>query len=138
MIHATDELFVRAPQRVVAEALLHVHDESSWWPAAKVAGGYGWVSLDAPTGAQGRRIAWKASIADAREWEGFRWEFESGPIQGTGEFWLEAYRDGTIVHHFLRADRVHGRPTAVVRDYRWALRIGLNGLKDELERRARV
>lgn len=133
---ATDELFIRSPQRLVQEALLHVHEDHRWWPEAGADGGYGWVALDIPTGARGRRVRFRASIADAREWEGFRWVFEDGAIAGTGEFWFEAYRDGTIVHHYLQGATVAAPVARQIRDYRWAIRIGLNGLKDALERAA--
>lgn len=61
------------------------------------------------------------------------WVFEDGPFIGTAETWLEAYRDGTIWHHFLSLGRATGREARSVQGYRWGMRAGLNGLKDELE-----
>jgi hypothetical protein len=76
------------------------------------------------------RVRWKVRIEDAREWEGFRCVFEEG-LRGESEFWLEAFGAGTIVHHFLRVD--DATSARAIEDHRWAIRRGLNGLKDSLE-----
>lgn len=70
--------------------------------------------------------------------EGVRWRVD-GDLVGTAEAWLERFRDGTIVHIYVRADpggKV-GSPRAV---HRWAIRryvIPLKrrmlALKDHLE-----
>lgn len=70
--------------------------------------------------------------------EGIRW-YVAGELVGTAELWLESYRDGTLVHVFLRAgpapessgstgSRRGSRPYAV------ALKRELFAIKDELER----
>ncbi|MFP5225720.1 MAG: hypothetical protein ACLGH3_09270 [Actinomycetota bacterium] len=130
MFEATDEIFIRAPSRHIQEAFLHLHQDASWWRGVRARGGYGWLHIDAPTGRGNGRIRWKVRIEDAREWEGFRCVFEEGP-RGESEFWLEAFGSGTIVHHFLRVEACSPR---AIDDHRRAIRIGMNGLKDHLER----
>lgn len=41
--------------------------------------------------------------------KGQRWAV-AGDLVGTSEIWLEAYRDGVVLHYYLRADLVgdHG------------------------------
>lgn len=128
MLHTSDDVFVDAPPLEIREALLHAHEDASWWPGARIRGGFAWLELDAPTGRGTERVRFKARIEGVRD-EGFRWVFESGPLQGHGEFWLEGYRRGTIVH-YLTALADQPRITRELRAHRWAIRIALNGLKD--------
>lgn len=65
--------------------------------------------------------------------EGVRW-YVIGELVGTAELWLERYRDGTLVHVFLRADPETGRRRARSRPYAVALKRMLFAVKDELER----
>ncbi len=140
-VNTTDEIFVDAPPETVQRALLGLSEDASWWPGARAGGGYGWVWLRAPTGRVFSRVRLKASIPSAREWEGFTWMLEEGELRGRAEWWLEAFKGGTIVHYYLdveRGDRAGIRRTASqVRRHRWAVRRGMNALKDRLERRAR-
>lgn len=131
---STDEIFIRAPQRAIARAILDLSDDSSWWPRARVRGGYGWLEVDAPT--RRGRIRFKAIVGPVREWEGFGWTLEEGDLLGRAEFWFEAFKDGTIVHHYLdveRGARGRRRLSARLERHRLAMRRGLNGLKDRLE-----
>jgi hypothetical protein len=139
--NATDELFIHASPEAVQRKLLGLSEDASWWPGARAGGGYGWVTLDVPVGLRRGRIRLKASIPNSREWEGFTWTLEEGDLLGRAEWWLEAFKDGTIVHYFLdveRAPRARRRSSSVLRRHRWAIRRGLNALKDLLEERARA
>ena len=122
------------------EALLGLSEDASWWPRARAGGGYGWVWLNIPTGRRFSRLYLKASIPSAREWEGFSWTLEEGELVGRAEWWLEAFKDGTIVHYYLDVDRgpagKRRRLSSIVRRHRLAMRLGMNALKDLLEARA--
>lgn len=132
MLHTSDDVFVEATPAAVHDALLHAHEDPSWWPGLRARGGFAWLELDAPTGGfRDERVRFKVRIEAAREAQGFRWVFESGPLQGHGEFWYEPFRRGTIVHYLASVEPgpgIHGR----IRAHRWAIRRGLNGLKDRL------
>jgi hypothetical protein len=138
--NATDELFIETSPEAVQRALLGLSEDSSWWPGARSGGGYGWVTLDVPVGRARGRVKLKASIPNSREWEGFTWTLEEGELVGRAEWWLEAFKDGTIVHYYLDAERGlrarRRRLSTVVRRHRWAIRRGLNALKDLLEARS--
>ncbi|MGW5360071.1 hypothetical protein [Actinopolymorpha pittospori] len=69
--------------------------------------------------------------------EGMRW-YAGGALSGTAELWLEPYRDGTVVHVFLRADPARGtspprRLARLRREYAVSLKAALFALKDEVE-----
>jgi hypothetical protein len=69
--------------------------------------------------------------------EGMRW-YAGGALAGTAELWLEPYRDGTVVHVFLRADPARGTPpprrlARLRREYAVSLKAALFALKDEVE-----
>ena len=69
--------------------------------------------------------------------EGMRW-YAGGALVGTAELWLEPYRDGTVVHVFLRADPARGTPpprrlARLRREYAVSLKAALFALKDEVE-----
>ncbi len=69
--------------------------------------------------------------------EGMRW-YVRGEFIGTAELWLEPYRDGTVVHVFLRADPARGplperRLTRVRRELAVAVKSAMFAVKDEVE-----
>ncbi|MGZ4105070.1 MAG: hypothetical protein ACXVP8_07385 [Actinomycetota bacterium] len=140
--NTTDELFIHAPPEAVQRRLLGLSEDAVWWPGARAGGGYGWVTLNVPVPRMRGRLKLKASIPNAREWEGFTWMLESGELVGRAEWWLEAFKDGTIVHYYLDVERGPGargrRLSTLVRRHRWAIRRGVNALKDGLEGRARA
>lgn len=126
---------MRAEPPAIIEALTRVSVDASWWPGARARGEYGWVELDLVAGPL-ERIRFRADVGPVRPGEGFGWAFTAGPMTGRAEWWLEAVSGGTSVHHLLDADA--GRsgiagPRTIHRRYRWALRRGMNGLKDALE-----
>ena len=134
---ATDEIFIRAPQRAIARAILDLSDDAAWWPGARVTGGYGWLELDIAVPRALRRVRFKVSVGPVREWEGFGWTLESGGLAGRAEWWFEAFKDGTIVHYFLDVEptaRGLRGASSRLRAHRLAMRSGINALKDLLER----
>ncbi len=78
----------------------------------------------------------RLTVAQDRGNEGIRWTV-TGALAGSAEIWLEPWRDGVIVHWFLRADPAPPRSArrmlrlreAYVRDYKRRV----HALKDELE-----
>ena len=77
--------------------------------------------------------------------EGMRW-YVRGEFTGTAELWLEPYRDGTVVHVFLRADPASGPPPGpasapvagrragrVRREFAVAVKSAMFAVKDEME-----
>jgi hypothetical protein len=134
---STDEIFIRAAPRTIIESLTRLNDEHAWWPGARTRGAYGWVEVSAPTGRIFSRVRFRASISPVREWEGFTWMLEQGELRGRAEWWIEAFKDGAMVHHYLDCERGDAgrwrRLPTILRRHRWAIRRGLNALKDRLE-----
>lgn len=119
MVDLVDETYVHAPPACLAAVFRDPAAWPSWWPTLRL------------------------HLAEDRGREGVRW-WVSGQLTGTGEVWLERYRDGTIVHFYLRVDAVDapppGRPRARLadrlrRDQALAFKHRINRLKDELEQR---
>lgn len=125
LVDLVDETFVvAAPQRLAA-VFADPRSWRQWWPT---------LALE---------------VAEDRGVEGMRWRVVGGapgarhPLRGTSEVWLEASRDGTIVHFYLRADPVADLPRSPARTRRVADRLRrehavafktrLNALKDDLE-----
>lgn len=132
MLYTSDDVYIQASADRIQEAILHVHEDRSWWPGVRARGGFAWLELDAPTGRGNERIHLRLRIEDARPGQGFRWIFEGGDLDGHGEFWFEPAREGTIVH-YLTTVQERPRIASAVRAHRWAMRAGLNGLKDHLD-----
>lgn len=118
MVDLVDETYVAAPPARLAAVFRDPRTWASWWPALRLA------------------------LAEDRGREGVRWRV-TGELTGTSEVWLEAYRDGTIVHFYLRVDPPDA-PASGARRRRLADRLRhehavafkrrVNRLKDELER----
>ncbi len=133
---ATDEIYIEASPRDIIDILTRLSADASWWPGARVRGEYGWVEISAPSGRPFGRVRFRADIGAVREWEGFTWMLVDGELIGRAEWWIEAFKDGSIVHLYIDCERGprgrwRRRPT-ILRRYRWAMRRGLNGLKDAL------
>lgn len=130
-----DDVYVKAPPTEVYRVLADLPGYPGWWKGARVGrqGELFLLSLPVPTFLP-RRISFLARVHGVREGTGFLWEITSSHLSGEGEFWLERYRSGTICHYILRVERARN-PRELVR-HRWAVRGGLNSLKDLLEGRA--
>lgn len=141
-IGTTDELFIDAPQGDVHRALLAIHEGAPWWPGARAEGTAERVRVAAPVGGMRRRVRFEAAVSGVRRDEGMTWMLEHGGLRGRAEWWLEPFKDGTVVHYYLdveRGDRGRFRRlSSLVRRHRWAVRRGINALKDGLEARARL
>lgn len=81
-VDLVDESFIAAPPAVLAPIVADPERWPLWWPDLQLA-----VFMD-------------------RGLQGLRWSV-TGAFVGSVELWLEAFRDGTIVHYYLR-----GLPTA--------------------------
>lgn len=136
----TDELYVEARPEAIYQALLD--PGSGWWPGARAGISEGRVQVSAPGFHRlARRVAFEARVDKLRPGEGITWWLERGELRGRAEWWLEPFKDGTIVHYYLDVEpgergRIR-RWSSRVRRHRWAVRRGLNALKDGLEAAAR-
>lgn len=136
-VNTTDEIFVDAPPEDVYRALITFGKDASWWPGAKTQTQGTTIRLVLPAG-RVARVRLHARVDNVRPDEGLVWWFEAGDIAGRGEWWLERFKDGTIVHYFLEAERGAKRARSLpsrIRRHRWAIRRGMNALKDEMEGR---
>ena len=140
--NTTDEFFVGVPPKQVYDALVDAGRIDEWWPGASASGGDGRLALRAPGfGRMARGIRFTARVDGLRDGEGLTWWLDEGALRGRGEWWLEAFKAGTIVHYYLEVERPGDRRrglTRAVRRHRWAVRRGVNALKDRLEGRARI
>ena len=140
-INTTDEFFIDSPPRRVYEALTDPARISAWWPGVRVASNDGRLALRAPGFRRlARHVAFEVRVDGLRPGEGVTWWLERGELRGRGEWWLEGFKAGTIIHYYLdveRGDRGRARRiSSSVRRHRWAVRRGVNALKDRLEGRA--
>lgn len=138
--NTTDEFFINATPQRVYEALTAGERIAEWWPGAGVTQSTAGISLRAPTPRRlSRPIAFGARVDGLRPGEGLTWWLEDGELRGRAEWWLEGFKSGTIVHYYLDVERGNAgrarRMRSAVRRHRWAVRRGVNALKDLLEGR---
>ncbi len=116
-VHVCDDSFIAASPRVVADAVADPARWRRWWPDLT------------------------ATTTRDRGVKGHQW-LVSGALHGTAEIWLEPWRDGTVVHLFLRldfpGDPSTGKGTARRAERERSRRVlawkrDVNALKDELE-----
>jgi len=137
--NTTDEFYIEASPQRVYEALTG-GSMATWWPGARTTERDGALSVRAP-GARRLTspIAFEARVEGLRPGEGVTWWLDRGELRGRGEWWLESFKAGTIIHYYLdveRGDRGRARRmTSAIRRHRWAVRRGVNALKDRLEGR---
>lgn len=138
--NTTDEFFIDAPPRRVYEALTDPARMAEWWPGARISPSDGRIAVRAPGF---RRVAspvsFEARLEGLRPEQGVTWWLDRGELHGRGEWWFEAFKAGTIVHYYLDVERGdhsgRRRMSSSVRRHRWAVRRGVNALKDRLEGR---
>lgn len=78
-VDLVDETFIAVPPGALAPVVADPAQWRRWWPRRTLE-----VFMD-------------------RGVKGQRWAV-AGDLVGTAEIWLEEYRDGVIVHYYLRAD----------------------------------
>lgn len=139
--NTNDDVFIDAPPADVFRAIEALPRDAAWWPGARTTGSGDRLTAGVQGfGRFGTPVRFEARVDGIRPGEGIVWWLESGELSGRGEFWLEPFRAGTIVHYYLDVDPGPGGRRrafgARVRRHRWAIRGGLNALKDRLEGRA--
>lgn len=81
---------------------------------------------------------WIVVVVEERGLEGVRWKLDDPHATGSTEIWIQPYRDRSLLHTYVRVDRV-GRPwprwmaAVMQRRVRADLSRKLWTLKDELE-----
>lgn len=113
-VDVVSESFLRVPPAVVAEHFRRPQTWSRWWPRLQLT-----VFMD-------------------RGDKGLRWSV-TGELVGSCEVWTEAWHDGTVLHHYLRAEPVRPvrarRLRALRERYARSFASRAFGLKDALEGR---
>jgi len=138
--NTTDEFFLDVSPTRVYEQLVDAARMAEWWPGARARGAGGRIDVTAPAFHRfARPVRFEARVEGLRPGEGLTWWLEAGELHGRGEWWLEAFKAGTIVHYYLDVERGTRGGTrhlpAAVRRHRWAVRRAINALKDRLEGR---
>lgn len=110
-VDIVDETFIRAAPEVVRETL----DDGSW--VARV-----WPHL-------------RPTVTRDRGPKGVRWAV-TGQVVGEMEVWLEPFRDGVVVHHYVRGHRGPRAPRDVATRHTLRWKRAVHSLKDRLEGRA--
>lgn len=111
MIDVMDDSFVVADRQRLAARLADPALWRRWWPDLHL------------------------TVVEDRGQEGVRWSV-AGALIGSAEIWLEDWRDGVLVHWFLRADpvsRTWRSPARLQRSYVAGYKRRIHRLKDDLE-----
>lgn len=117
-IHLIDETWIDAAPARVRDAVVNPTNWPYWWPGLTL------------------------STTRDRGLKGMQWAAE-GELRGSVEIWLEPFKNGVILHHFLRLDPADGsvwsRGTSRRRnrDVAWHGKRVFWRLKDELEKEER-
>jgi hypothetical protein len=120
-VHLIDETWIDAPAETVSGAVRDPANWRLWWP-------YLQLTVTRDRGVKGVQLA--ASPAPDSEWPA---------LAGTVEIWLEPFKSGVILHHFLRLEPASGQPLPARVARRCTRRAGWHAkrvfwrLKDELE-----
>ncbi len=138
--NTTDEFFIDAPPARVYDELIDAARIRGWWPGVRARNAGDRIEVRAPAFRRlARPVRFEARLDGLRPGEGLTWWVEKGELRGRGEWWLEGFKAGTIVHYYLdveRGDRGRARRmSSAVQRHRWAVRRGVNALKDRLENR---
>jgi hypothetical protein len=135
-----DDVFVRAAPGRVFRMIESLPRDAAWWPGARVQPVQpDVIRVRVPSFRRGSRaVRFVARVERVRPGVGLVWQIDRGEVRGTGEWWLEPVDGGVVVHYLLDvAPGTRGRLrrwSSRVRRHRWAVRRGLNALKDRLER----
>ena len=107
-IDIVDETFIRAAPQAVRDSL----DDQTW--TAQI-----WPHLD-------------RAVTRDRGVKGVRWSV-TGQVVGEMEVWLEPFRDGVVVHHYVRGTRGPRAPRDVAGRHTLRWKRAVHELKDRLE-----
>lgn len=107
-IDIIDETFIRAAPQVVRASL----DDEAWTEQI-------WPHLS-------------REVTRDRGVKGVRWSV-TGQVVGEMEVWLEPFRDGVVVHHYVRGTRGPRAPRDVATRHTLRWKRAVHGLKDRLE-----
>lgn len=83
-VHLVDETWIDAPPATVSAAVREPANWPHWWPYLR-------LTVTRDRGVKGMQFA--AAAAPAAGWPA---------LAGTVEIWLEPFKSGVILHHFLR------------------------------------
>jgi hypothetical protein len=91
-VHLIDETWIDAPPATVSAVVREPANWPSWWPYLR-------LTVTRDRGLKGMQFA--ADPAPADGWPA---------LAGTVEIWLEPFKSGVILHHFLRLTAAGGEP----------------------------
>ena len=121
-IHLVDDTWIDAAPEKVSRAVSDEANWQRWWP-------YLSLSVTRDRGVKG--VQWAAAPAPAHgNWPA---------LTGTVEIWLEPFKTGVIMHHFLRLQPAGEQPLSPGAARRWGRQAGWHAkrvfwrLKDDLE-----
>lgn len=120
-VHLIDEAWIDAPVATVSAAVSDPANWRHWWPYLR-------LTVTRDRGLKGVQFA--AAPALGGGWPA---------LAGTVEIWLEPFKSGVILHHFLRLQPASGQQLPARAARRWSRRVGWHAkqvfwqLKDELE-----
>jgi hypothetical protein len=107
-IDIVDETFIRAQPEVIRATF----DDHAWLDRT-------WPHLT-------------RTVARDRGVKGIRWSVQ-GQVVGEMEVWIEPFRDGAVVHHYLRGTRGSRAPRNVATRHTLRWKRSVHELKDRLE-----
>ncbi|HEX8769012.1 MAG TPA: SRPBCC family protein [Jatrophihabitans sp.] len=120
-MHLIDETWIDAPPATVSAAVADPANWQPWWPYLR-------LTVTRNRGLKGMQFA--AAPEPGSGWPA---------LAGTVEVWLEPFKAGVILHHFLRLAPAEGQRLPDRAARRWQRRAGWHAkqvfwqLKDELE-----
>lgn len=120
-VHLVDETWIDAPPVTVSAAVCDPANWQPWWPYLR-------LTVTRDRGLKGVQFA--AEPAPGSGWPA---------LAGTVEIWLEPFKSGVVLHHFLRLDPAGGRRLSaraarrLNRQAGWQAKQAFWRLKDELE-----
>lgn len=120
-VHLIDETWIDAPAETVSAAVADPANWEPWWPYLK-------LTVTRNRGLKGMQFA--AAPAPDSGWPA---------LTGTVEIWLEPFKTGVILHHFVRLAPPDGQRLPARAARRWSRQASWHAkrvfwrLKDELE-----
>ncbi|MEO7261912.1 MAG: polyketide cyclase / dehydrase and lipid transport [Jatrophihabitantaceae bacterium] len=120
-VHLVDETWIDAPPATVSAVVCDPASWRLWWPYLR-------LTVTRDRGLKGVQFA--AEPAPGSGWPA---------LAGTVEIWLEPFKTGVLLHHFLRLESTSGEQLSGRAARRWSREAGWHAkqvfwrLKDELE-----